>query len=70
MGVIEPGHVIEGSGTGTPLRNPGPPTVNVTYLGVAVVGSQLLDTVNGKHYMCTATNGSSTITWTATGTQV
>lgn len=70
MGIIEPGRVIEGSGLDAPLRSAGAPTVNVTYLGVAVLGSELIDTTNGKLYICTATNGTSTITWTAVGTQV
>lgn len=69
MAVIEPGRVIEGSGLNAPLRNAGAPTVNVTYLGVAVVGSNLIDTTNGKQYICTATNGTSTITWTVVGAQ-
>lgn len=69
MAVIESGNVLPGSGLGTPLRNAGAPTVNVTYLGVAVVGSQLIDTTNGKSYICTATNNSSTIVWTVTGAQ-
>lgn len=69
MGIIEPGRVIEGSGLDAPLRNAGAPTVNVTYLGIAVVGSELIDTTNGKLYICTATNSTSTITWTVAGAQ-
>jgi hypothetical protein len=69
MPIIETGRVIEGSGLATPLRNAGAPVVNVTYLGIAVVGSKLIDTTNGKAYICTATNGSSTITWTVVGAQ-
>ncbi len=69
MAVIEPGNVLGGSGLDAPLRNAGAPTVNVTYLGVAVVGSLLIDTTNGKLYICTATNGTSTITWTVVGAQ-
>lgn len=70
MAVIEPGNVLPGSGLGTPLRNAGAPVNNTTYLGVAVVGSKLIDTTNGKDYICTATNGTSTVTWVAVGTQV
>jgi hypothetical protein len=69
MAIIEQGRIIEGSGTGTPLRNAGAPTNNVTFLGIAVVGSKLVDTTNGKLYICTATNGTSTITWTVVGAQ-
>lgn len=70
MAIIEGGRVIEGAGLGAPLRNSGAPTANVTYLGTAVVGSQLIDTTNGKMYVCTATNNTSTIAWTVVGTQV
>lgn len=69
MAVISGGKIIEGSGLNAPLLNAGAPTVNVTYLGTAIVGSQLIDTTNGKTYICTATNGSSTITWTVVGAQ-
>lgn len=70
MPIIETGRVIEGSGLDAPLRNAGAPTANVTYLGIAQVGSQLIDTTNGKAYICTATNGTSTIAWTVVGAQV
>lgn len=84
MPVITGGKVIEGaqlrpvvqtSATGasvTPVAiysNAGAPTVNVTLLGTAAVGALLVDTTNGKLYICTATNGTSTITWTVVGTQ-
>ena len=70
MAVIEGGGaVIEGAGLGAPLRNAGAPTNNVTFLGKAVVGSLLIDTNNGKLYVCTATNGTTTVTWTVVGTQ-
>ncbi len=47
-----------------------PPAVeSVGMLGVAAVGALLSDTTNGKLYICTATNGTSTITWTVVGTQ-
>lgn len=58
-----------GSGLDAPLQNAGAPTANVTGLGFAVVGSLLIDTANGKLYICTATNGSSTVTWTVVGSQ-
>lgn len=69
MAVISGGRIIEGAGLNAPLQNAGAPTNNVTYLGVAVVGSLLIDTTGGKLYICTATNGTSTITWTVVGTQ-
>lgn len=58
-----------GNGLNSPFQNAGAPTVNVTFLGQAVVGSLLIDTTNGKLYICTATNGTSTITWTVVGAQ-
>lgn len=85
MPVITGGKVIEGaqyrtdtqvSATGAPVapvsvyQNAGTPVNNTTLLGVAGVGDLLSDTTNGKLYICTATNGTSTITWTVVGTQV
>lgn len=70
MALITNPSTINGSGLDQPLRSAGPPVANVTHLGRAVVGSVLIDTVNGQHYICTATNTTSTITWTKTGTQV
>lgn len=70
MGVISGGNVIPGSGLDAPLLNAGAPTANVTFLGVAVVGSLLIDMTNGKLFICTATNGASTIVWTVVGAQV
>lgn len=61
--------LMPGSGLNAPLLNAGAPTTNVTHLGVAVVGSLLIDTTNGVLYICTATNGTSTITWTKVGLQ-
>jgi hypothetical protein len=40
-----------------------------SYVGRAAVGSQLIDTVNGKYYICTVSTPS-TITWTLVGSQV
>jgi hypothetical protein len=45
------------------------PTVNVTGLGTAKVGTLYTDTTAGKLYICTATNGTSTIVWTVVGAQ-
>lgn len=69
MGIIETGRGTEGLGLGVPFRNAGAPVANTTLLGIAVVGSRLIDTTNGKDYICTATNGTSTITWTVVGAQ-
>ena len=70
MPIISGGNVIQGNGLSSPYQNAGAPTNNVTQLGNAVVGSLLIDTVNGKLFICTATNGTSTVTWTVVGTQV
>ncbi len=56
-------------GQEVPFQNAGAPTNNVTQLGRAMVGSTLVDTTNGKLYVCTATNGTSTITWVSVGSQ-
>jgi hypothetical protein len=42
----------------------------VTGLGTAGIGWLYSDTTNGKLYICTATNSTSTIVWTVVGTQV
>lgn len=52
------------------IQGAGAPTTNVTGLGIAVVGNQYIDTTAGKLYICTATDGSTTIAWTVVGTQV
>lgn len=70
MAILEPGGTLmPGAGLDAPLRNAGAPTNHVTFLGVAGVGSLLIDTTNGKLYICTATDGSTTVTWTVVGTQ-
>jgi len=51
------------------IAGAGAPTVNVTGLGVCGVGSQYTDTTAGKLYICTATDGSTTITWVTVGSQ-
>lgn len=72
MAIIEGGRVIEGSGTGTPLRNVGAPVggASGTYSGTAVVGSLLIDTTNGKLYICTNATVGATFAWTVVGAQV
>lgn len=85
MPIISGGKVIEGAqlrpraqtnastgATAAPIgvyQNAGAPVANTTLLGVAGVGDLLSDTTNGKLYVCSATNGTSTITWTVVGTQ-
>jgi hypothetical protein len=57
---------------GAPLLNAGAPTSGAggTGLGIAKVGSRLLDTTNGKLYIATATDFTTTITWVSVGSQV
>jgi hypothetical protein len=50
MPVITGGNLV-GSGLGQPLLNAGAPVNNTTFVGVAVVGSLLIDTVNGKLHL-------------------
>ncbi|MFF5988144.1 hypothetical protein [Prauserella flavalba] len=69
MATIRGGKLIEGSGLDAPLLTEATPVADTTYLGTAVVGSLLIDTANGVLYICTATNGTSTVTWTAVGAQ-
>lgn len=47
----------------------GAPVSNTTLLGEAGIGDLYADTTAGKLYICTATNGTSTITWVVVGTQ-
>lgn len=69
MAIITGGNIIAGSGLDAPLLHGAAPTDDETFLGTAGVGSLLIDTANGKLYICTATNGTSTITWTVVGSQ-
>jgi hypothetical protein len=68
MPVITGGNIIPGNGVNRPILNAGAPGANA-YAGTVIVGSQIVDTTNGKLYICTATNGSSTATWTVVGAQ-
>jgi hypothetical protein len=68
MAVIMGGRIIEGSGLDAPLLHAGAPTNNVTFVGVAVVGSQLIDTTNGVKYTATVATAS-TVTWVVVGSQ-
>ncbi len=39
------------------------------FAGICAIGSLAVDTTNGKLYICTATNGTTTSTWVVVGTQ-
>lgn len=43
--------------------------VSNDFAGQAEVGDFAVDTTNGKAYVCTATNGTTTSTWVVVGTQ-
>ncbi len=72
MPVISGGKVIEGSGLDAPLLNAGAPTSGAggTYSGTAAVGSLLIDTTNGKLYICTNATVGASFAWTVVGAQV
>lgn len=57
-------------GLRAPLQLAGAPTSGASgsYLGRATVGSLLIDTTNGKAYICTVSTPS-TITWVSVGSQ-
>ncbi len=57
-------------GLETPFRFAGAPTNggSGTYVKLAVVGSQLVDSTNGKNYVATVADGS-TVTWVSVGSQ-
>jgi hypothetical protein len=59
------------NGLGVPFQLAGAPTSGASgsYLGRATVGSQLIDTVNGKYYIATVATPS-TVMWTLVGAQV
>lgn len=67
---VKGGNVESGFGLSRVYTGAGAPTVNVTLLGIAGIGDLYSDTTNGKLYICTATNSTSTIVWTVVGSQV
>lgn len=69
MAIIERSNVIPEIKGRLTFTNAGAPTVNVTALGQASVGDLLRDTTNGVLYQCSATDGSTTITWVKVGTE-
>lgn len=52
-----------------PIVKAGAPAVN-EYAGQAALGGLLIDVTGAKLYICTATNGTTTATWTVVGAQV
>lgn len=62
------GSVMPSDGIQRQLVKAGAPSAN-EYAGQVALGGLLVDTTNAKLYICTATNGSTTATWTVVGTQ-
>lgn len=69
MPVINGGNVIPTNGLMRPILKAGAFVANDS-AGQVVVGGLGIDTTNGKLYICTATDGSTTSTWVVVGTQV
>jgi hypothetical protein len=68
MAIISGGNIMPTNGLSRPIQNAGAPGANA-YAGSVALGGTLIDTTNGKLYVCTATNGSTTATWVVAGTQ-
>jgi hypothetical protein len=68
MAVISGGTIIPGGPTSPPLEKAGALVANDFAAGL-VIGRQAIDSTNGKLYVCTATNGTTTSTWTVVGAQ-
>lgn len=70
MAVIESGGttVMPSDGIQRHIVNAGAPGANA-FAGQVRLGGLLVDVTNAKLYICTATNGSSTATWTVVGAQ-
>ncbi len=51
-----------------PIVNAGAPAANA-FAGQVALGGLLIDVTGAKLYICTATNGSTTATWTVVGAQ-
>ena len=62
MAIISGGNVMPGNGLERPFTKSGAVAAN-DFAGSCAVGSMAIDTTNGKLYVCTATNGTSTATW-------
>lgn len=69
MPVITGGEIYSGAQRGNLFSISGAPVANTTLVGQAAIGDLLVNRANGTVYVCTATNGSTTITWTVVGSQ-
>lgn len=70
MGIIAStgGSVLPTDGVQRTIVNAGAPGANA-FAGQVALGGLLVDVTNAKLYICTATNGSTTATWTVVGAQ-
>ena len=68
MPTISGGVVQPADGLQRHIVNAGAPGANA-YAGQVALGGLLIDVTNAKLYICTATNGSTTATWTVVGAQ-
>jgi hypothetical protein len=62
------GAVVPPDGVRRNIVKAGAPSAN-EFAGQVALGGLLTDVTNAKLYICTATNGSSTATWTVVGAQ-
>lgn len=68
MGIISGGVIIPGGPASPPLEKAGALVANDFAAGLTI-GRQAVDTTTGKLWICTATNGTTTATWSGVGTQ-
>jgi hypothetical protein len=68
MPIISGGVVQPPDGLQRSIVNAGAPGANA-YAGQVALGGLLIDVTNAKLYICTATNGTTTATWTVVGAQ-
>lgn len=69
MPIITGGQIMPGNGLSSRKFQKAGALVANDFAGSCVVGSEAVDTTNGKLYICTATNGTTTSTWTVVGAQ-
>jgi len=68
MSIISGGITQPANGIQRNIVNAGAPGANA-YAGQVALGGLLIDVTNAKLYICTATNGTTTATWTVVGLQ-
>jgi hypothetical protein len=68
MPIIHGGQTSAQDGLSRPILKAGALVAN-DFAGAVAVGGLAIDTVNGKLFICTATNGTTTATWVSVGSQ-